>query len=144
MTWVALRYLPGFAVDLTCWRISIERNGVVRREVHSYPDGAIRVSRGQLDSSQVRSLEAVLAATDFVAVAELERRHPWDDVSSVHITVIDAAEMIREFNASLEMWRHERNRQPAALAALALWDEIERLAPGDPRRERSGAGSPRA
>lgn len=56
MSWLTIRYLPGFAPDLTSWTTTIERKGKLRQHVTAWPSRTSVTHRALLRAAEVTDL----------------------------------------------------------------------------------------
>lgn len=136
MSWLTIRYHPGFAEDLTAWITTIERKGKLVQRVDSWPERRTVEHRSRLSHDDVLELERLIAAVNFGELANRQRHGAVpDDIGSVAVSVKHDGTVL-EFDAPLLYWAwaRGRGRQTDLPAfdfnpALRLWEAVNRCSP---------------
>ena len=136
MSWLNVRYHPGFAEDLTSWTTSIERNGKLVQRVEAWPERRSIEHRSRLTNDQVAELEHLVVGVDFGELAKSGSAGSVpDDMGSVGVSVKHDGPVL-EFDLPLMYWSWARanGRQTELPAfdidpALRLWAAINRCSP---------------
>lgn len=136
MSWLNVRYHPGFAQDLTSWITTIERNGKLVQRVDSWPERRTLEHRLRLSNDQVVELERLVVAVDFGELADRGRHGAVpDDMGSVAVSVKHDGTVL-EFEAQLLYWAWARaNGRHTDLPtfdfdpALRFWAAVNRYSP---------------
>jgi|SRR5688572_17992787 len=135
MSWLEVRYLPGFAEDLTSWITTVERKGKLVQRVDSWSERRTLEHRSRLSEDQVIELERLIGAVDFGEVANRERHGAVPDgMGSVAVSVKQDGGVL-EFDAPLLYWVWARIKGYQTLPefdfdpALRLWEAVDRYSP---------------
>ncbi|APR87232.1 hypothetical protein A7982_12581 [Minicystis rosea] len=135
MSWLTLRYAPGFVIDLTSWTTTIERTGKLRQQVLAWPSKTTVTHLGTLRAADVAEIASLIASVDFAALEDPRRRDVVDDASAIAIHVKEGS-LVRGFCAPLLWWdwaQHHGSRVGLPDLdfgpALDLWWAIDRLSP---------------
>lgn len=136
MSWLTIRYIPGFAYDLTSWTTTIERKGKLRQQVDAWPSRTTVTHRVTLREAEVVEIARLVEAVDFVTLADPHRlRAVIDDAAMISIDVKEGGQ-VRGFCAPLPLWDRElfhgnRKNLPNLdfEPALELWRALDRLSP---------------
>ena len=136
MSWLHVRYHPGFSEDLTSWITTIERKGKLVQRVDFWPERRTLEHRSRLSDDQVIELERLVVAVDFGELADRGRHGAVpDDMGSVAVSVKHDGTVL-EFDAPLLYWAWARaNGLHTHLPtfdfdpALRLWAAVNRYSP---------------
>ena len=137
MSWIIIRYHPGFAEDLTSWETRIAPDGALIQivEVARFsPERERRTDRysAQLSPEQLSELSSLIAAVDFAEINAVVDRIVCSDTDSCVVTV-QQGEEIASFGAPLEWWPYLQKAGIAPpfniIPALRLWYTLDGLSP---------------
>lgn len=136
MSWLTIRYVPGFVSDLTSWTTIIERKGTLRQHVTAWPSRTTVTHRAMLQAADIAEIARLVEAVDFAVLADPRRpRAVADDTSTISVNVKER-DQVRGFCAPLLWWdwaQHHGNREVLPDLdfgpALELWRAVDRLSP---------------
>jgi len=134
MSWLTIRFAPGFQEDLTSWVMYISDSGEIKQEVDicrfSPSEKRKETHHSILSAAQVTELKALLASLDFDQIKREESRYVIDDAEQIQVTYEGNARP-EEFISPLQHWLWRQSRGEAIpesiKGAAALWQYVRAL-----------------
>jgi hypothetical protein len=136
VSWLVVRYHPGFARHLTSWTTTIERKGKLIQRINPFPPGHTVEHRVKLSWEQVMEIEMLVDAIDFDVLRTAGGPRAITEGQGVIAVSVKTAGVVKEFALPLLDWEWARGRGKLELVPdwdfsplLALWRAVERVSP---------------